>query len=162
MTPGLWLGPASEEDAPALAALEARCHSHPWSEAQFLEELRHEPPHAALVLREAGQGPETGRGIAAYVVYRVVVDEMHILNVAVAPQRRRQGLARWLLAFSMARAARRGATRAFLEVRESNAPARALYEGLGFAELRTRADYYTEPREDGVVLGRQRLANSQP
>jgi ribosomal-protein-alanine N-acetyltransferase len=77
---------------------------------------------------------------------------MHILNVAVAPGWRRRGIARWLLGFALAQAARAGAGRALLEVRESNAPARALYANMGFVHLGLRRDYYTEPLENAVVL----------
>jgi ribosomal-protein-alanine acetyltransferase len=89
----------------------------------------------------------------AYAVYRVVVDEMHILNVAVAPAWRRRGLARWLLRFALDRAGRAGAIRALLEVRDGNAEARALYADMGFVRLGLRRDYYREPVEDAVVLG---------
>jgi ribosomal-protein-alanine N-acetyltransferase len=85
------------------------------------------------------------------------VDEMHILNVAVAPGWRRRGIGRWLLRFAMGKAARAGARRALLEVRAGNAEARALYADMGFARLGIRRDYYREPLEDAVVLAREPL-----
>jgi len=87
---------------------------------------------------------------------------MHIMNLAVAPSWRRRGLARWLLGFAMRQAWRSGSRRAFLEVRGSNLEALNLYEGLGFARLGVRRDYYHEPREDAVVLGLAALPSDQP
>jgi ribosomal-protein-alanine N-acetyltransferase len=150
---GVWLERATAEDVEALVALEAVCHSHPWTPDQMQQEVGYGRPGAVLVLR--GRQP---RGtIRALCVYRVVADEMHILDVAVAPEVRRRGLARWLLGVSMRMAARTGARRALLEVRESNAEARALYESLGFRPLGRRRDYYTRPREDAWVLGLEPL-----
>jgi ribosomal-protein-alanine N-acetyltransferase len=158
----VWLERATLEDASALAALEAACHRHPWTEAHFREELAYGPPNAVLVLRGARASSEPGRGIRAYCVYRMILDEMHILNVAVAPAWRRRGLARWVLGFAMGQAARGGARRAFLEVRRSNREALSLYEGLGFTRLGVRRGYYREPREDAVVLGRGELPSGKP
>jgi ribosomal-protein-alanine N-acetyltransferase len=158
----VWLEGATIEDAPALAALEAACHSHPWTEAQFREEVSYGPPNGVLVLRGAAVAPEPGPAIRAYCVYRVIVDEMHILNVVVAPAWRRRGLARWLLGYAMGQAARGGSRRAFLEVRGSNREALGLYGSLGFSRLGVRRDYYREPREDAIVLGREELPSGQP
>jgi ribosomal-protein-alanine N-acetyltransferase len=79
---------------------------------------------------------------------------MHVMNLAVDPARRRQGLARRLLAFAMARAARAGARRALLELRAGNREALALYQSLGFSSLGVRRAYYREPAEDALVLAR--------
>ena len=162
MTPGLWLERATAEDPPALAALEAECHTHPWSESQFQEEVAFGLPNVLLVLRCAVSEAERWRGIRAYSVYRVVIDEMHILNVAVAPGWQRRGLARWILGFSMGKAARSGARRALLEVRRGNRKALSLYESLGFVQVGLRSDYYSDPSEHAVVLALDRLAPRQP
>ena len=115
-----------------------------------------------LVLRSSKATADRWGGILAYCVYRVIVDEMHILNVAVAPDRRRRGLARWLMRFALQKAARDGASRAFLEVRESNREALSLYEGLGFVRVGSRRGYYAEPLEDAVLLVREGLVPGQP
>ena len=115
-----------------------------------------------LVLRGRARPRERWGGVRAYCVYRLIVDEMHILNVAVAPAWRRQGLARWILGFAMRKAAREGASRAFLEVRESNREALSLYEALGFVRVGARRGYYSEPLEDAVLLARERLPPGQP
>ena len=158
----MWLERATAEDSTALAALEATCHSHPWTEPQFREEVAYGPPNAVLVLRAAPAPSEPERGLRAYCAYRVVVDEMHIMNLAVAPSWRRRGLARWLLDLAMRQAWRSGSCRALLEVRAGNREALNLYEGLGFARLGVRRDYYREPPEDAVVLGLSGLPSGQP
>jgi ribosomal-protein-alanine N-acetyltransferase len=158
----VWLARATREDTSALAALEAACHSHPWTEAQFLEEVGYGPPNAVLVLRGPPAPSDPGQGVRAYCVYRVIVDEMHILNIAVAPAGRRRGLARWLMGFAMRHAARSGARRAFLEVRSSNREALGLYESLGFSRVSVRRDYYREPSEDAIVLEREKLPPAHP
>jgi [ribosomal protein S18]-alanine N-acetyltransferase len=70
----------------------------------------------------------------------------------VAADRRREGLGRWLLGFALDRARRRGAERAFLEVRRSNEAALGLYRVLGFRLLAERRDYYRDPGEDALIL----------
>ena len=155
MSPGCFLRRALPADVPALATLEAACFSHPWTPAQIQEEVARVPPDAVLVLEGPAFPGGSGAGIRAYCSFRLVVDEMHVMNVAVDPGHRRQGLARRLLAFAMARAARAGARRALLELRAGNREALALYESLGFGRLGTRRGYYREPAEDALVLARE-------
>jgi ribosomal-protein-alanine N-acetyltransferase len=92
-----------------------------------------------------------------YCAYRLVTDELGVLNLTVAAAERGQGLGRWLLGFVLGRGARDGAQRAILEVRRSNQAARALYESVGFHVLSVRPAYYAEPQEDGLVLVRPAL-----
>ena len=155
MSRGLLLRRAEPADVPALEALERACFTHPWTAAQLADELAGGSPGFVLVLEgPAGGG---GTGLCAYGAFRMVLDEMHVMNVAVAPPERRQGLARWLLVFAMGRAARQGACRALLEVRAGNRVAVALYESLGFRPLGTRREYYRDPVEDALVLARDGL-----
>lgn len=160
MSAGVWLERAGADDVRDLAALAAQSFSHPWTEAQYREEVSYGPPGGVLVLRVAA-GAGDG-GIRAYCVYRVMADEMEILDVAVHPAWRRRGLARWLLRYAMAKAARAGARRAYLEVRRSNGGAMALYAELGFARVAVRRAYYQGPTEDALVLARNGLAPGQP
>jgi [ribosomal protein S18]-alanine N-acetyltransferase len=157
VSPGVLLRQASPLDLPALAALEAACFTHPWTEAQIAEEMAVAPPGGLFVL-EAAPGREGPRGLCAYCAFRVAIDEMHVMNVAVAPGARRQGLARRLLGFALRRAARGGAKTAFLELRAGNEGALALYESLGFRRLSRRRAYYRQPVEDALVLVREGLA----
>ena len=155
MRPGLLLRRAVLSDVPALAALEAACFTHPWTPAQVHEEVARVPPDMVLVLEAPPDPAGAPAGIRAYCSFRLVVDEMQVMNVAVHPSYRRRGLARRLLAFAMARAARAGARRALLELRAGNREALALYESLGFRSLGVRRAYYAEPTEDALVLARE-------
>jgi ribosomal-protein-alanine N-acetyltransferase len=81
-----------------------------------------------------------------------VLEEMHIINLAVHPEHRRKGIARRLLTEGLAQARALGAELAWLEVRPSNAPARVLYESFGFKEVGRRPRYYDDTNEDALLL----------
>jgi ribosomal-protein-alanine N-acetyltransferase len=152
---GVCLDRATTADVAALAELEAVCFSHPWTPGQIAGEIEHGPPGAVLVLRH----PAGGRLLpCAACAYRVVADEMHILDLAVAPDWRRRGLARFLLRTAIRRAVRAGARRALLEVRAGNREAALLYLSLGFERRAVRRGYYREPTEDAILLEREGLA----
>jgi ribosomal-protein-alanine N-acetyltransferase len=82
----------------------------------------------------------------------VIFDELHINTMAVAPERRRGGLGRLLLAAVLEAGRAEGARRATLEVRATNAAARALYAQFGFEQVGVRRGYYTQPPEDALLL----------
>lgn len=158
--PPLFVDVASAEDLPALLDLENRSYSHPWTRRNFEGELGAGKRSVFLVLRAAGWASASDRGLHGYCVFQVVADEMHIMNLTVAPERRGRGLGRFLLRLAKDFAARRGARQAFLEVRESNLAARALYRSAGFSEVGRRPGYYTRPREDALLLRHEALANA--
>jgi ribosomal-protein-alanine N-acetyltransferase len=89
---------------------------------------------------------------AGYVLARHAADEAEILNLGVAPAARRRGVGRALVREGLAALAARGAVQVFLEVRDSNAAARALYAEFGFGEVGRRRGYYRRPVEDAIVL----------
>ena len=96
---------------------------------------------------------DEGRGkIAGYVVALDAADEGEILNLAVAEVGRRRGLGRALVQAILERLRERDVRQVYLEVRESNAPARALYAAFGFKEVGRRRAYYRRPVEDAMVL----------
>ena len=152
MSRGVFLERAVAADAPALAALDAVCFSHPWTPAQVAEEVAGGPPGAVLVLR--GLGRDGRVALCAACAYRVVLDEMEILDLAVHPAWRRRGLARALVCLAFRRASAAGARTALLEVRAGNREALRLYESLGFVRHGLRRQYYSEPVEDAVLLRR--------
>ncbi len=159
MSGRLFLDVATAADVPALLALEQGSYSHPWTEANFREAAGDPSRVSLLVLREVLGARKTPQSVVvAFCICEIVADEMHILDLVVGPEHRRQGLARWLLAYAFDRAARRGAERAFLEVRRSNEPALTLYRSLGFHVLSERRDYYREPGEDALVLEKTGLS----
>ena len=152
MKPGVFLRRAVASDVAALAALEAACFTHPWTAAQVADEVAGVEGGFVLVVQGRRLPGDPLAGIRAYGSFRRVVDELHVVNVAVAPAHRRKGLARILLRFALGKAEREGAVRALLEVRAGNREALALYAALGFTPCGRRRDYYREPIEDAVVL----------
>jgi ribosomal-protein-alanine N-acetyltransferase len=103
---------------------------------------------------------EGGKVVGAAAV-RVAGDEAELLNLGVDPSWRRRGVGRELMTAAFADARHAGATRVFLEVRESNAGARAFYGVLGFFEVGRRRAYYRNPPEDALVLSCP-VSESQP
>ena len=147
------LVPMQPEDIEAVLAIEQQSFTMPWTETMFGSELRNERTSHMLVARVgAANGP-----IVGYVGYRVVLDEMHVILLAVAPAWRQRGIARQLMCQAMDEACAAGCTRATLEVRVSNAPAQQLYYSLHFAPMGTRPKYYVRPTEDALILWRDPL-----
>lgn len=135
---------AAPADAAPLAQIERRCFSDPWSETSFREAL--ESPWAF------GLVAHTGRGITGYLIGREVAGTGEVLNLAVAPDYRRRGVARALLRAGLGFLRKRRVEEVFLEVRESNQSAQALYISTGFRPVGQRTAYYRNPKEDALVL----------
>ncbi|HET7293993.1 MAG TPA: ribosomal protein S18-alanine N-acetyltransferase [Vicinamibacteria bacterium] len=160
MSDVLVLETAEREDLPALHDLERRCHTHPWNLRHFEAALR-DGSTRVRVLRRRRAAPPADRGIEGFCVVQVAADEMHVHNLVVRPESRRLGLGRRLLDDALAWAAEAGVRQAFLEVRQSNWGALALYRAAGFDAVSVRKDYYDRPREDALVLRRE-LGSSHP
>jgi len=145
--------PMQVEDLEAVLAIEQESFTTPWSRAMFLSELTNTRMAHLLVARVGeGQGE-----IVGYIGYRVVIDEMHIVIVAVHPAWRRRGIARTLMGEAMERARQASCSKATLEVRVSNTGAQQLYYNLGFAPVGSRPRYYRRPTEDALILWRDPL-----
>jgi ribosomal-protein-alanine N-acetyltransferase len=138
-----------KEDIDQVLAIEQASFSMPWSRNLFLSEFR--SPLVSSLLVVLADDPQL-RNVIGYIVFWIVADEMHILNLATALERRRQGVARKLVLAALKRAHQKGATRAFLEVRASNTTAQKLYAALGFTGTSMRREYYDSPIEDAVVM----------
>lgn len=138
---------ASTDDAPAIAALDARVNASPWSADAVRETLQRAGGFVFCMPDGA---------LAGFVLFTVVADECEILDIAIDPEYRRAGRAGRLLEAAQRAAADRGATRCLLEVRESNASAQAFYHSAGFAVTGRRRDYYrtTTGREDALLMSR--------
>jgi ribosomal-protein-alanine N-acetyltransferase len=140
------------DDIEDIVRLEAESFSNPWTREMLARELMESPVTRLHAARTAAGA------LVAFCLCWVVLDELHVNTIAVAPDRRRQGVARALMRHVLADAAQCGARRATLEVRRSNSAAIALYEGLGFAVCATRPRYYTHPEEDALILWREAAA----
>lgn len=136
-----------KEDIPHLAALEKMCFSDPWSESAFLYELTN-PLSVWLIAESEGV-------IAGYVGSQTVLDESDMMNIAVVPEFRRQGVGHMLIQRLIEQLRERGSKSLCLEVRVSNVPAIALYEKMGFSQVGLRRGYYRNPREDAYILRKE-------
>ena len=150
---GVLMAPMLADDLDAVLAIEHKSFSTPWTETMFLSEMRQGPASQLLVAR-LQKRPAT---IVGYVGYRAVLDEMHVLILAVAPAWRRRGIAQHILSEAMEQARQAACTRAILEVRASNVGAQQLYYRLGFAPVGVRPKYYQRPSEDALILWRDPL-----
>lgn len=150
----------TEADLEAVHAVEASAYPHPWTQRHFLDSLRAGYP-AVLLFGQAlpGETPRPGRPdgrwLLGYFVAMPGVDEVHLLNITVNPPHQRQGWARFMLDALVLWSRGQGAQSLWLEVRQSNAPARRLYERYGFVERGQRRGYYPMgplQREDAIVM----------
>jgi ribosomal-protein-alanine N-acetyltransferase len=133
-------------DLDAIDAIERRAYATPWSRSMFASELG---KRSSICL-----GAFEGESLIGYVVNARYVDAWHVMNLAVDPDHRRRGVASRLLArlFELTEGdAQRGYT---LEVRVSNSAAISLYERLGFSSHGVRTGYYTDNREDALIMWR--------
>lgn len=137
-------------------AVEQRAHPHPWSVINFLDSL--EAGYQGQMLMADGH-------LLGYLVAMRGVEEVHLLNITVAPEYQRQGWSRVLLESLTIWARGQAAQWIWLEVRVSNARARHVYETHGFRRVGTRRDYYRAAngqREDAVVMGLHLNPESAP
>jgi ribosomal-protein-alanine N-acetyltransferase len=143
---GLVLRRAGKADVERVVQIEAEGFLHPWSRQLVERELEHS--WSVLLLAEDG----VGGPVVGYVVFWVVHDEVHVLNVATALAARRRGVGRALMEAAEGEGRRRSARLSTLEVRRSNAPAIALYLAMGYRQVGIRPNYYAEEREDAIVM----------
>ena len=130
-----------------IAELEKMCFSDPWSENSIASELDNRLSDW-LVAVESEQ-------VVGYVGAQTVIDGTDMMNIAVHPDHRRNGIARMLIDALCARLRQRGSRMLMLEVRASNDPAIALYEKLGFRQVGLRKNYYRNPKEDARILRKE-------
>jgi ribosomal-protein-alanine N-acetyltransferase len=139
----------STADLEDVLRIETLTFSRPWTREMYLSELEHRDVSRVYVARDA-----VGEAVGFCSCWQIL-DEVHINNLAVIPERRRSGVASALLTRVLVDGAARGAHRATLEVRRSNTAALALYERFGFLVTGVRKAYYSNPDEDALVLWRE-------
>lgn len=141
----------SDRDLDEIVAIERASFNNPWTRDMYVRELENADVSFLYVLRVPEQG------IVGFCSFWLVLDEVHINNLAVRTDVRGRGLGAALLDYALRAGTSRGAKRATLEVRRSNTPALRLYERLGFEVVATRPGYYVSPPEDALILWKDGL-----
>jgi ribosomal-protein-alanine N-acetyltransferase len=136
-------------DINPIMEIERRSFAWPWNRLSFLGELASRHAYSYMVKLSDNKYAEK---VIAYIFFRQVKEELHILKIAVTPHWRSKGIASKLLKKCFTSGLKRGARSAFLEVRPSNASAMALYRKKGFRLIGRKPNYYTDTREDALVL----------
>jgi ribosomal-protein-alanine acetyltransferase len=150
---------ATAADLPAVMALEQACASAAhWTEAQYQNLFNNEIPESSrllLLIDEPLMFPEkTESTLFGFLVARRIDDEWELENIAVAPAVRRKAIGTRLLKEFFRLAGQVSGKSIFLEVRESNHPARAFYEKFEFTQIARRKAYYQNPLEDALIYRR--------
>ena len=143
------LAAATPQDIDDILTIDHEAFKRPWQRQSFSDELNRKDAYSYVVRTQVGGRPTA---IIGYVFVRVLVNEMHILRIAVATHYQDRGVATWLLqhCFKLAKQKQVGAV--YIEVRPSNKSAIALYHKSGFQQLGTRPNYYPETGEDALVM----------
>ena len=149
---GITITLMSEHDLLEVVEIEEQSGLSRWGWAAYYAELQGANRELMLIARPTNPLIAEPGPIAGYIVARETAGELHINNVAVRAEFRRRGIGAALLGRILHEARRRKANAAFLEVRSANIAAQALYEKSGFKAIARRANYYSEPREDAVVM----------
>ena len=138
----------TENHVAQVAELEKICFgTEAWSERSVVSELENKLSLWLVAI--------VGGAVAGYVGSQTVIDESDMMNVAVHPEHRRQGIAEMLINDLVDALKEKGIHSLMLEVRASNEPAIALYEKLGFEQVGRRKNYYRNPREDALILRKE-------
>jgi len=137
----------TEEDIQSVLKIEKVSFSFPWAEGSFVNEM-HKPRSLARVAVVDNE-------IAGYLCAEHVLDEGHVLDLAVHPDYRRMGIATALVEHVLEELKERACGFLYLEVRASNYLAKRIYQGFGFRIVGTRKRYYVSPIEDAVIMMRE-------
>ena len=135
------------EHVPQVAQLEKLCFADPWSEMSIASELQNLWAYWLVAVQDDM--------VVGYIGSQSTIDETDVMNVAVHPGWRRQGIAEQLIENLIEELKERGSHALMLEVRASNAPAIALYEKIGFRQVGLRKNYYRNPKEDALILRKE-------
>lgn len=146
---------AGPGDLEAILEIEQASFSIPWTEAGVSPELEDDGQHLPLVAFRDGV-------LVAFALIWILADELHLVNFAVRPELRREGIGQALLDEVLARAVQQGSAIVTLEVRDGNEAARELYRASGFVEVALRSGYYPDTREDAVIMLKTLDSNPGP
>ncbi len=135
---------ASAKDAPAISRLESEIFPDPWTYDDIVGTISSEGSMCYVAY--------DGDDLVSYMVARQIPPEGEIYRIATSPKKRRHGVGYRLLDYAVKSERGRGLESLFLEVRESNIPAKNLYHSYGFREVGVRKNYYRNPTENAVIM----------
>lgn len=138
--------PMQPGDLDQVMEIETVSYANPWTRGGVETELARSVT-VSLVMKEAGN-------VIAYLIFWMLQEEIHILNLAVRPEWRELGLGRFFLEYMFNWGEKLGVRQAFLEVRVSNLAARKLYKSAGFVKVGLRENYYAAENEDALLMVR--------
>lgn len=141
---GLVLDAMDINDLPEVVTIERASFTTPWSETSFFNEIKN-PLSISRVARKGGS-------VIGYICAKRIMDEGHILTLAVSPEFRRLGIASALVEEIVKCLGQDDCRHIFLEVRASNKEAKRIYERFNFKLIGTRKNYYVSPVEDAVIM----------
>jgi [ribosomal protein S18]-alanine N-acetyltransferase len=147
---GVSISEMTEHDLIEVVEIEGKCGLSKWGWAAYYAELQSGNRRLMLVARSLDERHD--RLVTGYVVARLAANELHINNIAVRPEYRRQRVGTDLLTCILSEGLQKGATAAFLEVRAGNRSAQALYQECGFRTVGRRRNYYSNPTEDALIM----------
>lgn len=139
------IGPMMPIHLPQVLEIERTSYPDPWTQAAFMRELNATKIAVAIVAHQEDT-------VFGYIVSWMILDEIHIGNVAVASEYRRQGIGHMMMVWLLKEGKQRGCTFSTLEVRRSNQAAQLMYQNLGFRAVACRKAYYSKPEEDAIVM----------
>jgi len=145
----------TEADVPIVAELDKISFSLPWPERSFRFEVTDNPASRCWVAEADGR-------VVGMIVAWLFVDEVHIATLATHPDFRRQGIAQELLTHTLCYTSDEGAVSSFLEVRESNIVAQAMYRKFGYENTGRRKRYYKDNDEDAILMTLMKINVEEP
>jgi [ribosomal protein S18]-alanine N-acetyltransferase len=144
------------DDLEDVMVIEKACFRHPWSTELFRRELEHDWSTILVMVEPLAPLTPPNKSaterVLGFIIFWLVHDEVHILNVAVAPEARRRGIARTLMTEAEKRAYAANAALMTLEVRRSNTSALDLYRQFDYRAVGVRPNYYVDEGEDAIVM----------
>jgi [ribosomal protein S18]-alanine N-acetyltransferase len=145
--------PATPDMLPDILSLEEACFSSPWTRKMLEAELTgNQFAHFLVAMCHEESKSNAEPRIVGYHCFWIVFEELRLMNLAVLESMRRRGIGGALVTEAFRLGREQAATRAVLEVRASNEPACALYAHLGFVQISSRPQYYSNPIEDAVLM----------
>ena len=150
--PDWQLDPVTPQDLDTILTIDRAAFKRPWQRKSFVAELVHKDAFGYVVRKKVNQ---KSSDVIAYVFVRVILNEMHIMRIAVAASFQTKGVATRMLRQCFTLAQQKQLDAVYIEVRPGNTSATALYRKAGFQSLGTRPNYYPETGEDALVMAKK-------